>query len=288
MGSNVYIGVRGAERWLKCPAPRTAFQPVGWSSTLQQRNGRMSGRHSRATHMEYELSWPTVSVDEGRAIGDMYYGVGGPGLIHWLDPMLENVAPAHWSFPALGATDGPVIYGGSRPTAAATAANVNGFPSLSAVFRAPDGGNAPYLYIPVPPGYRAHVGVHGVANATGVLIARPFAGETPTGTVQIVPTTAVTSTTRFSTIVNPGNGNSGVGIRLALGETINATTLASSATIASIMVQVLPSGATPTGTGYTRGGGNSGCRMFEPPLEVPISAYYKRVSISAKLTEVGA
>lgn len=287
MGASVWIGVRGAERWFKAPAPRTAFQPVGWSATTQGRNGRATGRRSRATHMEYELNWNTLPTDEARKVGDWFYGLDGDGLIHWLDPMLKNVLPAHWSMPGMGATDGPPIYGKVRPTAVATADNSKSLPAISGIYTATSGYTPPRCYIPIPPGYAAHIGVHqgDAATANSIVVAH----SAGTATVTRLPGIAPSSTTRFNTVISRSSSSAmtGVEIRLAPGETIGGTTLPSSGTLAGIMVEVLPAGQSPQGSGFIRGGGNSGCRMFDPPVEVPISAYFGRMSISANLTEVG-
>ncbi|WP_406245802.1 hypothetical protein ACI7YT_12230 [Microbacterium sp. M] len=289
MGSNVWMGVRGAEQWIKAPAPRTPFQAVGWSETTQGRNGRTTGRRSRVTHMEYELSWPTVPTEIARKLTDMYYGVDGDGLIYWLDPMLKNVLPAHWSFPGLGCTDGPPIYGKIRPEAVATTANAKGLPHVSAKFTAISGYTPPRCYIPIPPGHAAHIGVHqGTAGATdSIVIAIPQSASGNTGTISRLPGIAPSSSTRFTTVIPRSGSMTGIDIRLAPGETIGGVTLPSTGTIAGIMVEVLPIGQSPVGQGFIRGGGNSGCQMFDPPTETPISAYRNRMSVSAKLTEVG-
>jgi hypothetical protein len=287
MAANVWMGTRGSERWLKAPAPSGAFQATGWSALNQQRNGRVNGRTSRSTHMVYNLSWPTADRDTARQLSDMYYGVHGDGLIHWIDPTIDNQLPAHWSYPGLGCVDGPVIYGTSRPASAVTAANPHELPARSAVFTRPFAGYVPpSMYLPIPPGYAAHIGVHGVASA-GALIARPMNDTTPVGAAAIIPTLAASSATRFSTVVTQTGSVTGIELRLALGETVGSTTLPTSATIAGMMVEVLPVGQTPRSGGYRRGEGNSGCRMFDPPVEAPISSIYDMVSVSAVLTEVG-
>ncbi|MFT4258045.1 hypothetical protein [Microbacterium sp.] len=290
MAKNVWIGVRGAEQWFKAPAPRAAFQPVGWSATTQGRNGRVTGRASRVTHMEYDLSWPTISASEGRKVNDWFYGVAGSGLIHWLDPMLENVLPAHWSMPGLGCTDGPVLYGLTRPTAVSTATNTKNLPATSAVYTL-GAGVAPQCYIPIPPDYTAHIGVHGGTTSTGnsIVVARPMNGETAIGSSTVLPWISTSSTTRFTTTFPRTGAMTGLSIRIAPGETFGTVTTPNSGTIAGIMVEVLPDGQSPSGTGFIRGGGNSGCRMFEPATEVALHAVEgrERMSVAAKLIEVG-
>lgn len=290
MGSKVWIGIRGAEQWIKAPAPRTAFQPVGWSSTTQGRNGRITGRRSRVTHMEYELNWPTVPITEGAKLTEMFYGLAGDGLIHWVDPMVQNALPAHWSFPGLGVTDGAPIYGKVRPTAVATAANNKNLPTVSARFTAISGYTAPRCYIPVPPGYAAHIGVHAAnAAATNSIVVAARAG---TATVHRLPAIAASSNVRYSTVIQRTTGAAfhGIELRLAPGGVFDGVTLPSTGDIAGIMVEILPVGQVPTGSGFIMGGGNSGCTMFDPPSIIALQAAphrVPRVSVGARLIEVG-
>lgn len=215
MGKNVWIGTRGAEQWIKAPAPRAAFQPVGWSSTTQGRNGRTTGKRSRVTHMEYELNWPTVPTDVARKIVDMYYGLAGDGLIHWLDPMMKNALPAHWSFPGLSCTDGPVLSGNIRPVAVPTAANEKGLPSVSARFAGASPAS-PHCYIPIPPGHAAHIGVHsaGAAAATSVVTAQRYNGEQTVGAAVPLPAIAASDATRFTNVIARTDDITGIGIAI--------------------------------------------------------------------------
>lgn len=287
MGRNVWIGTRGAERWFRAPAPRASFQPVGWSQVTQGRNGRATGRVSRATHMVYELNWNTLPIAEARKVNDWYYGVDGEGLVHWLDPSLKNALPAHWSMPGMGATDGPPIYGHVRPTAVATAANAKGLPVTSGLYTAVSSYTAPRCYIPIPPGYAAHIGVHqGDAAAADSIVVAQSAG---TSTVTRLPGIAPSSSVLYNTVITRSTSSAitGVEIRLAPGQSIGGTTLPSTGVLAGIMVEVLPIGTSPQGSGFVRGAGNSGCRMFEPATEVLISTEHDRMSTAATLVEVG-
>lgn len=288
MGKHVWIGTRGHEQWFKAPAPRAAFQPVGWSATTQGRNGRITGRRSRVTHMEYDLSWPVATTDQGRAVGDWFYGLKGDGLIHWLDPMIKNVLPAHWSFPALGCTDGAPLAGLIRPTAVPTDINSKNLPSVSARFTIQNAG-VTGVYIPIPPGHAAHIGVHSAntADADSVVYAQPFAGEAVTGAPYRIPAIGASDTTRFSTIIPRSGAMTGIELRIQPSAFVDGVSLPSVGDLAGLMVEVLPVGQSPQGTGFIRGGGNSGCRMFDPPTEVAISSHYDRMSVAAKLIEVG-
>lgn len=297
--SHVYIGPRGSEEWIKGPAPHTPFQAIGWSSSTTGRNGMMTSRHSRNTHMQYELSWNTVPTETARRVEDWFYGVRGDGLIHWLDPMLANHLPAAWSYPALGATDGHPIYGNVRPTTVTTAANSRDLPTRSAVFTAatPYEGNWPEAYVPIPQGHSASIAVLlgtavGAVTNSGVIVQK-VNGTTPVGapvSLGGAGTTAAASAIypAKNTIARTDDSFTGITIRLALGEPVVTPTPPSTITLAGLMVAVAPSAkiATARPTTYVRGGGANGCVMLDPPLTTPISAYFGRTSLSAVLEEV--
>lgn len=291
MGSKVYIGVRGSEEWIKCPSPRTDFSSSSWSNLVQQRNGRVTGRRSRQTHKTYELAWNTAPTSDARKIKAWYYGVSSADpneLIWWLDPTIKNAVPPHWSSPAIGGTDGTPIFGTSRPDLEDTPANTYGLPKKMAVFtgNGTTNNNSPHLYIPVPPGWVAHIDVRGMPAGAG-MVAQLRDGRTAMGSPTVVPISSVTNATKYLTKVTGISDASGISLRFPLGETISSTTYPTTVRVASIMVEVLPPGQTPKWEGFVIGEGANGCRMFDPVTEAPISAVYDRTSISATLTEVG-
>lgn len=302
MGSQVWIGTRGAEQWIKAPAPRTAFQAVGWSQTQQGRNGVLTGRNSRSTHMSYELSWPIIDTASARAVEDWFYGVAGDGLIHWIDPTIQNHLPARWSYPGLGCTDGRPLYGTQRPVAVATAANSKGLPARSATYTYDQfvpAADVEEAYIPIPPGYTLYVGVHGgtAAAASSIVTAQRYNGATAINSTPIVlPAIGPTDASYYTTAFTRTGSTTGVGIKINPGRTWGsgetAVTTPISGTIAAIMVKVVPTdtytgGFMPPESGFIRGGGANGCKMFNPPTTAPISSYYDKTSISALLEEVG-
>lgn len=293
MGKSIWIGTRGHEEWFKAPAPRASFQPVGWSAITQGRNGRITGRRSRVTHMEYDLSWPVATAEQARKVGDWFYGLKSDGLVHWLDPMSKNALPAHWSFPGLGVTDGPPLGSGLRPTAVTTATNAKNLPAVSARYTSAMSPTGRGVYIPIPPGHAAHVGVHsaGAAVTRSIVYAQPYAGESALGlggTAAIaLPAIAAADSTRFTTVIPRTGTMTGIELVVRPGATVAGNTLPASGDLAGLMVEILPTGQAPQGSGFIRGGGNSGCRIFEPPTQVVNSAYYDRMSVAAKLIEVG-
>ena len=288
----IYIGTRGAEKWFKGHAPGSASPSVGWSNTLADMNGGVFVSSSRGTHKEYALNWPTVTPEESQFVQEMYYGLGGSvanELIYWLDPMAKNALPSRWSAPAIAAAGDRPLYGLTRPTTVATAANTLGYPRRSAVISAIGPAAARQtLYIPIPAGYTALIGVHGVADAVGILSVQPVKGRSSVGAASLVATTAVTSTTRYTKTVAGTASVGGIVLTLCPGETVGGTAASASGTIASIEVEVLPTGEAPAGTTFVLGKGSGGCVMPNFPTVVPLMAVKgrQRESVAATLIEV--
>jgi hypothetical protein len=131
------------------------------------------------------------------------------------------------------------------------------------------------LYIPIPRGYTAWVGVHGPSSA-GKMIVRGVTSPTNIGADILLTNLAVTSTTRFS---NSFSGDTYMGIEMSLqGNT----------TYTGAMVQILPNGVTPADGGFISGQGNSGCEFEDTPRTQAYSAALDMVGMTAKLIEVGA
>lgn len=270
----MWMGVRGHEQWVPAPSIGGDWSSVGWSKSVALRNGGTRITTSRATHKEYNMSWAIAPRDSLRSIMDMYSGIYGDELIYFLDPFAadKNVLPALWGFPALAGTDGVPIIGKKRPSMLTTGANTLGYPVQSAQYAS---GTSKKLYVPVPPGYTAWVGAHGVVSASGVKVTAIVPGST-TGPQTTLAVLAVTDENRFNGSYS-GSQYSGIELELIAG-----------ATLAGVMVQVLPSSATPATGGYISGQGHSGCRFETSPSQTAYSAGIDRVGMTAKLIEVGS
>lgn len=140
------------------------------------------------------------------------------------------------------------------------------------------------LYIPIPPGYTAWVGFHGIATGTGGLEVTPIPSEGLVADPVLPPILPVNSDTRVNTAF-PGNSYSGIELRYGGGTS-------TAVTIAGAMVQILRDGKAPQNGGFISGQGHSGCEFDEAPQRQAYSAvvgpgFDGMVGLSAKLTETG-
>lgn len=275
----VYFGTREKMQWVKDPAVNMDSSKFGWSVQNNTLDGGTNVRHSWAAHKEYTLSWNLADRDKIRVIMDYADGIYGTGLIYWLNPftMDKNVLPQYWASPFMGSLDGPILDGTYiRPTSVATPANNNDYPVNSAYYTV-SGTPTTSLWIPIPPGWTAWVGVHGVSGTGGTVVVTPTTAV-GTGTPTTLAMMSVTSTTRFS---NSYAGNTYNGISLALGGS-------GTVTLSGMMIQILPDGVTPVDGGFISGQGHSGCSFAGQPTLTEYNAVFDKVGLSAKLVEQGA
>lgn len=274
----LYIGPRGYEVFVPAPVMGGDFSSIGWGGGMQFINGGYGVRTSKTTHKEYNMSWSLNKRDELRPITDMYDGVYGPGLIHFIDPFAadKNVLPQSWAFPALAAYDAIPIIGDERPDLVNTPVNNLGYPVESALYKFP--GTSQRLYIPIPTGYVAWVGQHGSVTGTGGLrVTTVLRGNVAGGTVA-VPMLSVGSLTRVSTSFS---GVAGIELWYIADNSTNIV-------LSGAMVQILPAGVTPDTGGFISGQGNSGCAFDKAPATTAYSAAIDKIGLSAKLIEVGS
>ena len=274
----MWMGPRGREVWVPQPSQSSGrFGPVGWSDTQQLLNGGAYVRHSRYTHQEYEMAWGLKPRDAVRPILDMYHGMLGDGPIYFIDPMVadKNVLPIDWSWPGMAQY-------GLRPIAAGATlmfkdrpANALGYPTVAAQFEL--SGQAEPIYIPVPPGHKAWVGVHGTldSGAGGVAVTPILRGGI--GIVDVPEFLSRDDTTRFNASYSDSQMQ---GIELALRAPSHAVM-----TLDGIMVQILPEYETPTSGGFISGGGHGGCKFAEAPNVTPYSRPLDLVGVTATLIE---
>lgn len=296
MAGQMWMGTRGREMWVPAPATGAEFTPVGFAARANYLNGGVGVNRSVATHMEYNMVWNVSSRAKLRPIGDMHSGIHGQGLIYFVDPMAadQNVLPQMWAFPAQACYDAIPLAGDVRPANVQTPANTLGYPAESARYRIVSGTETRSIYLPIPPGFVAWVGVHGVSNGGEVVV-------TANGADVRLPMMSVTDPDRFS------NMFTGTGIDLRLVRDISTTAAAYPSTtsypatstyasdgisdymtISGMMVQILPAGVTPERGGFISGQGNSGCKFDGPPLVTAYSAALDQIGASAKLVEAGS
>lgn len=280
MSNVMYMGTR--ERMLAVPCANVSMpsSKVGWNQTTNFLNGGASVRRSTAASKTYELTWNSISRDDARIILDIADRLYGTGEVYFVDPFTadKNMLPQQWASPMQAIYDGLPLIGVDRPVATATP-NVNGFPVQSALYTCDPAAKKRTVWIPVPPGHTAHVGVFGIAGTGGKVYVTPTIGATAHATPQEVTLMSVSNTARTNlAIVNDGDYN---GIELSLGG--DGTII-----ISGMIVQVLKTGKAVTPGGFISGQGNSGCMFEAQPEYTPYSAALDMVGMTATLVETGA
>jgi hypothetical protein len=283
--AKMWFGTRAQMQWVPQVDTGPAYTKSGWNSEALYVNGGAKVRNSTAAHMSYNMVWgPIFSRDNLRPISDYKAGIFGDGLIYFLDPtaMDKNALPQHWAFPAQAGDDAPTLYADQEPTIVATPANTNLYPIQSAKYTIE--ATSQSVYVPIPPGYCAWVGAHGTSNGTGGVRVTPFLPGDIGSTVSYPTLLSVTSSTRVNASFDSATY---AGIEVALGST--GAGAATTVTLSGLMVQILPSGVTPSAGGFISGQGHSGCSFSGEPVQTPytINSQMERVGMTARLVEVG-
>ena len=278
MSGQLWFGTKGNMQPIPMPAFNADFSSVGWETNDQFLNGRAHVRTSAASHKVYNMSWNLTDRSLLRPITDYAAGMFGTGPIYFIDPMTAdmNVLPEHWAFPGQATLDAPVLVGDDRPAAATTPSNSLLYPSISAQYVI--SGTSKKVYIPIPPGHVAWVGVHGsISGAGGVKVRAHIDG--PNYAANTYPALlSVSSQTRVNTSYSSASFQ---GIELSLASS-NAATL----TLSGMMVQILPIGVVPLTGGFISGQGHTGCRFQEKPSQTAYSSGLNLAGLSAILVEV--
>jgi hypothetical protein len=279
MPSCFYIGTRERLFEMRAPSINMPAPKVGFANQLDFVNGGISIRQSVAAHKRYDMTWGLLDRDEARIVLDLADGVHGSGLIYWHDPFAadRNVLPQQWASPFQGTSDGVPLNAGERPQRVTTVQNTLNFPTFSARYDVTTP-NTKRVWIPIPPGHSAHIGVYGQPVTGGEMLAIPTFSDG--SFIQPIPmqlmSLADNSRTNFE--VKSSDGYNGVFLRLGGNGLI---------TIAGMMVQVLPEGQAVEPGGFISGQGQSGARFLEQPQYNAISAAQDRVSVVASFAETG-
>jgi hypothetical protein len=278
MAKMMWFGTREYMTWVVCPAVNMGASKAGWFSKTDYLNGGAAIKRSTAAHKEYELSWEMKTRAELRLITDFADQLWGTGALYWADPFVmdANMLPQSWASPFMGALDGIILNGKTdRPMSVDTATNAFGYPSKSATYTV-GSETKPSVWVPIPPGYTAWVGVHGVAGTGGTVVVTPTTGPATSGAAVNPAMLSVATNVRVN---QSFDSTAWTGITVSLGGT-------GTVTLSGIIVQLLPTGQAPQTGNYISGQGHSGCQFSEQPQLVQYNAAIDRVGLSVNLVEV--
>jgi len=277
----MWFGTRTFMQEIRDPDIDPDYEVVGWGESTQFISGGLGVSASDVGHREVFLTWSNVSRAEARKITDYADRVYGRGLIYWVDPVAAdvNVLPQSWAVPALAGSDAVPLAGDARPTISANTDQSQGYPSEKATYEIAEDTTLRSIFVPIPSGFVAWVGIHGDVSAQDFVKVTPYTGAF-TGT-EVFPTIlSVSTTTRVNTEISDG----ATGLELSLDNTS-----AGSPALVGMIVQILPDGVTPATGGFLSGQGHSGMAFLGRPVVVPntVADGLELVTVSAKLGEVG-
>lgn len=318
----MYFGTREKMRYIPCPQSGFDTSEKGWNERDDYLNGGAFTRKSFATHKEYNFDYnPTHSRDAIRVITDYSSGLYGKGPFYFHSPeaLDKNVLPQFWASPMLGGLDAPILLGDAAPTVVDTPDNDLNYPIKSAQYdyTQTDGQK---LWLPIPPGYTAWVGAHGVTDGFGGVRVTPYTTPILPGAAIAIALRDVGDNIRVDTGFNSSE-YAGIEIDISLlgnraeitgdfdgdyiypsdgifpgtdlypagGGWTPPNTRATYAQIAGIMVQILKTGKIPDRGDFVSGQGHSGCSFESHPSLNITAAYLQRgaglVSSSFRLVE---
>lgn len=280
MSDCFFIGTRERLFEMRAPSVSMPSSKAGFTNDLPFLNGGVSVRRSVTAHKRYDMTWNSIDRDQARIILDLADGVYGTGPIYWHDPFAadRNVLPQQWASPFQGAIDGVPLNAGERPTRVTTVQNNLNFPTFSARYNVTTP-NTKRVWIPIPPGYSAHVGVYGQPGTGGQMLAIPTFLDG--SFIQPVPMQlmSLSDDSRANFEVKSSDGYNGLFLRLGGLGTV---------TLAGMMVQVLKEGQAPEPGGFISGQGQSGATFSEQPSYIPFSAALDQVAVVASFVETNA
>lgn len=275
----VWFGTREHMQWIPSPMTDIAVRRNNFSNLTSFLNGGASVRRSLTGAKSYELSWAPRPSADIRTIVDYADGVYGTGPFYYCHPfaMESNCLPPYIASPAMNYYDGPFLVDQTRPTLVPNGSSINGFPVESAAYTLTTTSSVPEAYFPIPPGYVAHIGVHGqVLSGTPRVILRSY--TTSTG----FASSDLTLMNRNAPFVNRQVSSAtarGFGITLGgTGEIL----------LHGLIAQVLPSESAPNLTGFVSGQGQTGMDFSEYPEVSEYSFAMNLVGASATLVETEA
>lgn len=276
----IWFGTRDLMQWVPDPAVNVEASKSGWSTETSFLNGGAYVRRSMAAHRRYSMSWNMRHRADVRPILDYADGIYGTGPIYWANPfdMDTNMLPPYWAAPMMGGYDGIILNGAEyeRPELVPSP-NTLGYPVQSALYTV-GADPKPSVWIPIPPGYTAWIGAHGQNGTGGTVVATPTNGPGTPGSGTTLTLLSTATETRFNQSFDSDTYD---GVLISLGGS-------GTITLSGLMVQLLPTGATPENGGFISGQGSSGCSFASQPFVSEYSAAFDRVGVNIELVETEA
>lgn len=186
MRKQMWFGTKGFETWVNVPAIDPDYSGSGFSRSAEHVNGGITLQKSVASHKRYEIRWNKAKRSDIETIQAFSQGIWGDDLIYFVEPMAmdRNVANQMWGTPSVAGFDGVPIFQDQDPTLIENSVDpYSRYPRYSALYR--NTGVSEKLYVPIPPGFCAWVGVHGSSTGGAGIQATPLIGLTEQTVVEL-------------------------------------------------------------------------------------------------------
>lgn len=279
----VWFGTKAHMQWVPAPAVDVQAGKQGYQNQVVFTNGGTWVRRSKSAFRRYLFAWNMKLKEDVQPILDYADGIYGDGYMYYLNPFWadRNALPAYWAAPFINAYDGPVVVDGVRPTVVNTNASTNGYPVENAVYTITSTSSVPSVFVPIPPGYTAHVGAHGqLQSGSASVRVVPELSAIASGTPVDLTLLTTSSTTRTNATFS---GNTYIGITITMRSASTGSLM-----LSGLIVQVLPDGSVPGAGGFISGQGQSGMSFVSQPSVSEYSAAFGRIGVSAELAETEA
>lgn len=271
----VWFGTANRMSWVPAPVPGVNRSLTKWRTSKQFLNGGQWRRESASGSRQVQLTWPTMTGAEVRAITAYLEGTYGPGPYFYSDPFAEqaNALPQWLAVPSLACDDAPALTS-VVPTQVTTPANTNSHPTFGAQYALTGTGTT--FAFPIPPNTTINFGWKG--SVTGTAALKVLGAATLTAPTTTVTPGAVTSTTLTSYVYTSGSSGGWFSVQVSGTGTLIAYSMH------------LSFGAAPTGD-FVKGEGFSALALDGDPVITgysAVSGVLDRQSVTANFVEVGA
>ncbi len=286
MSKYIWFGNRRYMGWFKPYRASPEQSRSGYEQSTDYLSGGGAIDQSLDGHDEFSLVWSTDNPDTLAFVRDFRDGRYGRELMYWTDPMFakRNACTPAFSMPWIAAEDAIPLVLERPPLKVDTPANSYRYPVYGAEYTVFGTDTVRTLMVPIPPGYTAHVGVHGNVAAEDMVKVTPYEGMvagSPVNPVILGVATSALVNTSFD-----GTGQSWIELSLDLSSVPDGDS--KTFELYAMVVQVLPTGTAPGSGEFVVGRGHSGVSFKGHPKPQPISSGLDKYAVSAQFKETGA